>query len=123
LGVFAEGLVYGSEAIQIAQAAHHVFSLTLALWRTGYLYLLRGDLPHAIPLLTQGLDICQNGQVYFFLPTMTAQLGYAYALAGRLPETLPLLEQAQTLLEQDQNAGRGSVVPKARIIGLLSTAG
>jgi tetratricopeptide (TPR) repeat protein len=123
LGAFAEGLVYGSEAIQIAQAAHHVFSLTIALWRTGYLYLLRGDLPHAIPLLTQGLDICQNGQVYFFLPTMTAQLGYAYALAGRLPETLPLLEQAQTLLEQDQNAGRGSVVPKARIIGLLSTAG
>jgi predicted ATPase/class 3 adenylate cyclase len=122
LGAFAEGLVYGSEAIQIAQAAHHVFSLTLALWRTGYLYLLRGDLTHAISLLAQGLDVCQTGQVYFFLPTMTAQLGYAYALAGRLPEALPLLEQAQTLLEQDQNAGRGSLVPKARIVGLLSEA-
>lgn len=122
LGGYAEGLVYGSEAIQIAQAAHHVFSLTLALWRTGYLYLLRGDLPNAIPLLVQGLDVCQTGQVYFFLPTMTAHLGYAYALAGRLPEALSLLEQAQALLEQDQNAGRGSVVPKARIVGLLSEA-
>jgi tetratricopeptide (TPR) repeat protein len=53
---------------------------------------------------------------------MTVQLGYADALAGRLPEALPLLEQAQTLLEQDQNAGRGSLVPKARIVGLLSEA-
>jgi tetratricopeptide (TPR) repeat protein len=122
LGAFAEGLVYGSEAIQIAQAAHHVFSLTIALWRTGYLYLLRGDLLHVIPLLAQGLDVCQTGQVYFFLPTMTAQLGYAYALVGRLPEALPLLEQAQALLEQDQNAGRGSLVPKARIVTLLSEA-
>jgi class 3 adenylate cyclase/tetratricopeptide (TPR) repeat protein len=122
LGAFAEGLVYGSEAIQIAQAAHHVFSLTLALWRTGYLSLLRGDLPYAISLLAQGLDVCQTGQVYYFLPTMTAQLGYAYTLAGRLPEAQALLEQAQALLEQDQTAGRGSVVPKARIVTLLSEA-
>src|SRR4029453_1303158 len=83
---------------------------------------LRGDLPHAIPLLAQGLDVCQTSQVYYFLPTMTAQLGYAYALAGRLPEALLLLEQAQALLEQDQNAGRGSVVAKARIVALLSEA-
>ena len=122
MGAFAEGLVYGSEAIQIAQAAHHVFSLTIALWRTGYLYLLRGDLPHAIPLLAQSLDVCQTGQVYFFLPRVTAYLGYAYALAGRLPEALPLLEQAQALQEQDQDTGRGSLVPKARIVALLSEA-
>ena len=122
LGAFAEGLVYGSEAIQIAQAAHHVFSLTIALWRTGYLYLLRGDLPHAIPLLAQSLDVCQTGQVYFFLPRVTAYLGYAYALAGRLPEALPLLEQAQALQEQVQDTGRGSLVTKARIVALLSEA-
>jgi tetratricopeptide (TPR) repeat protein len=53
---------------------------------------------------------------------MTAQLGYAYALAGRLPEAQALLEQAQALLEQDQTAGRGNVVPKARIVTLLSEA-
>src|SRR4029453_4993237 len=81
---------------------------------------LRGDLPHAIPLLAQGLDVCQTSQVYYFLPTMTAQLGYAYALAGRPPEALPLLEQAQALLEQDQHAGRGSAVAKARIVPLRS---
>jgi predicted ATPase len=33
-------------------------SLVIALWRTGYLYLLRGDLPHAMPLLAQVLDVC-----------------------------------------------------------------
>ena len=57
-----------------------------------------------------------------FSHRVMAQLGYAYALAGRLPEALPLLEQAQALLEQDQNAGRGSFVPKARIVALLSEA-
>jgi tetratricopeptide (TPR) repeat protein len=120
VGAFAEGLVYGSEAIQIAQAAQHVFSLTIALWRTGYLALLRGDLPHAMPLLAQSLDVCQTGQVYFFLPRVTAYLGYAYALAGRMSEALPLLEQAQALQEPSQDTGRGSLVMKARIVALLS---
>jgi predicted ATPase len=122
LGAFAEGLVYGSEAIQMAQAAHHVFSLVIALWRTGYLYLLRGDLPHAMPLLAQSLDVCQTNQVYFFLPRVTAYLGYAYALAGRLPEALPLLEQAQALQQQARATGMGSITQQARIVALLSEA-
>ena len=109
LGAFAEGLVYGSEAIHIAQAAHDVFSLAGALRSTGYLYLLRGDLPHAIPLLAQSLDVCQTGEVYLFLPRVMAYLGYAYALAGRLPEALPLLEQAQAIQEQARATGRGSL--------------
>ena len=122
LGAFAEGLVYVSEAIHIAQAAHDVFSLAIALWRTGYLYLLRGDLPHAIPLLAQSLDVCQTGEVYLFLPRVMAYLGYAYALAGRLPEALPLLEQAQAIQEQARATGRGSLAQQARIVALLSEA-
>jgi tetratricopeptide (TPR) repeat protein len=122
LGAFAEGLVYASEIIPIAQAAHDVFSLAGALRSTGYLYLLRGDLPHAIPLLAQSVDVCQTGEVYLFLPRVMAYLGYAYALAGRLPEALPLLEQAQAIQEQARATGRGSLSQQARIVALLSEA-
>ena len=97
-------------------------SLAIALWRTGYLYLLRGDLPHAIPLLAQSLDVCKTNQVYFFLPRVTAYLGYAYALARRLPEAQVLLEQAQALLEQARATGIGSLSQQARIVALLSEA-
>ena len=90
--------------------------------RTGYLYLLRGDLPHAMPLLAQSLDVCQTGQVYLLLPRVMAYLGYAYALAGRLPEALPLLEQAQAIQEQARATGRGSLARQARIVALLSEA-
>jgi class 3 adenylate cyclase/tetratricopeptide (TPR) repeat protein len=122
LGAFTEGLVYAREALHISQAAHHLFSLAIALWRTGYLYLLRGDLPHAMPLLVQSRDVCETHQVYFFLPRVTAYLGYAYALAGRLPEALPLLEQAQALQEQARATGMGSLSQQARIVALLSEA-
>ena len=120
LGAFAEGLVDVSDTIPMAQAAHDVFSLAGALRSTGYLYLLRGDLPHAIPLLAQSLDVCQTGEVYLFLPRVMAYLGYAYALAGRLPEALPLLEQGQALQEQARATGRGSLAQQARIVAMLS---
>jgi class 3 adenylate cyclase/tetratricopeptide (TPR) repeat protein len=122
LGAFAEGLVYGSEALQFAQATPDIFGLVIALWSTGYLYLLRGDLPHAMPLLAQSLDVCQTNQMDRFLPRVMAYLGYAYALAGRLPEALPLLEQAQALLEEARATGRGSLTQQARIVTLMSEA-
>jgi class 3 adenylate cyclase/tetratricopeptide (TPR) repeat protein len=122
LGTFAEGLVYVNETLSISQAAHDVFSLAGALRGAGYLYLLRGDLPHAIPLLAQSVDVCQAGEVYLFLPRVMAYLGYAYALAGRLPEGLPLLEQAQALQEQARATGRGDLSQQARIVALLSEA-
>jgi class 3 adenylate cyclase/tetratricopeptide (TPR) repeat protein len=122
LGAFAEGLVYGNEAIQFGQAASDVFGLVIALWSTGYLSLLRGDLPHAIPLLAQSLDVCQTNQMYRFLPRVLAYLGYAYALTGHLTEALPLLEQAQALLEQARATGKGSLTQQARIVAMLSEA-
>ena len=89
---------------------------------TGYLYLLRGDLPQAIPLLAQSVDLCQTGEIYLFLPRVMAYLGYASALAGRLPEAQALLEQAQTLLEQARATGKGSLQQQARIVAMLSEA-
>jgi class 3 adenylate cyclase/tetratricopeptide (TPR) repeat protein len=120
LGAFAEGLVDGCEALRCAQATPDVFSLVIAQWSTCYLYLLRGDLSQATPLLAQCLDFCQTNQMGRFLPLVMAYLGAAYALAGRLSEALPLLEQAQAIQEQARVTGRGSLTHQARIISLLS---
>ena len=43
LGAFVEGIARGEEAIRIAEAADHPFSLTNALFGVGLLYLRKGD--------------------------------------------------------------------------------
>ena len=53
----------------------------------------QGDLPRALSLLEQGVDLCQIANIAIWLPAMTTGLGCAYALAGRSGEGLRLLEQ------------------------------
>ena len=105
LGEFAEGIIYGEEAIRIAEAVDHPFSRAMAYWGVGNLYLYKGDLPKAIAVLERGLELCQTLNIPFLLPPVASALGAAFALAGRSAEALPLLEQA---LEQVP-AGKPSV--------------
>jgi tetratricopeptide (TPR) repeat protein len=95
LGEFSEGMVLGSEALRMAEAAAQPFSLTQAYRGLGRLYLQQGQLAHAIPLLEQGLALCRNADLPLAFPAVASYLGTAYAQAGRLEEALPLLEQAQ----------------------------
>jgi tetratricopeptide (TPR) repeat protein len=94
LGAFVEGLVYGAEAVQIAQTVDQPFTLSHAHFGVGMLHLRKGDVLAAIAALEQSLLICQAGDVHLVLPWAASSLGYSYALSGRLPEALPLLEQA-----------------------------
>jgi tetratricopeptide (TPR) repeat protein len=95
LGAFSEGVVLGSEALRIAEAAGQPFSLTQAYRGLGILYLQQGRLAHAMPLLEQGLALCRNADLPLAFPAVASYLGMAYAQAGRMEEALPLLEQAQ----------------------------
>jgi predicted ATPase/class 3 adenylate cyclase len=94
LGAFAEGLGYGTEAVQIAQTVEQPFSLGHAYFGIGMLHLRKGDFQSAIAALEQGLHMCQTGDIQLVLPWVASSLGYVYALSGRLQEALPLLEQA-----------------------------
>jgi tetratricopeptide (TPR) repeat protein len=94
LGEFVEGLVYGTEAVQIAKTGDQPFTLGHAYFGAGMLHLRKGDFQPAIAALEQGLRICQIGDVQLVLPWVASSLGYVYALGGRLREALPLLEQA-----------------------------
>jgi tetratricopeptide (TPR) repeat protein len=94
LGEFVEGIARGEEAVRIAEAADHPFSLSNALFGVGFLYLRKGDLRNAVPTLERCLALCRHWNIALWSPRITAALGSAYALSGRLTEALPLLEQA-----------------------------
>jgi class 3 adenylate cyclase/tetratricopeptide (TPR) repeat protein len=93
LGEFSEGTACAQEAIQIAEALDHPFSLGLAFHGTGRLHLCRGDVQKAIAVLERGHDVCRARVVGYWLPVVCASLGLAYATDGRPTEAFPLLEQ------------------------------
>jgi tetratricopeptide (TPR) repeat protein len=117
VGAFAEGHSLGTEAVQIAEAVNHPYSLMVAYYGIGFLSLRQGHLPEATAMLEHGLAVCRAVHVRSWLPLLTAGVGYAYALAGRLAESLPLLEQA---LKQDTARGWGRC--RAMLCGYLGMA-
>src|SRR5262245_22832830 len=91
LGRFAEGMSHATEAVRIAEAVDHPFTLVEALTALGGVSLLKGDLGHAIDVLERGLALSRKWQ---FRPWATvSRLGYAYALSARRPEARRLLEE------------------------------
>jgi tetratricopeptide (TPR) repeat protein len=116
LGAFDEGAAQGAEAVQLAEAVDHPFSLTQAYFALGSLYLRKGDLSQAIPVLERGLERCRAANILTWLPAAAA-LGYAYTLAGRVAEALPLLQQAAA-----QDTSRGISAAHARRVTYLSEA-
>jgi class 3 adenylate cyclase/tetratricopeptide (TPR) repeat protein len=117
VGAFADGRSLGTEAVQIAEAVNHPYSLMVAYYGIGFLSLRQGHLPEATAMLEHGLAVCRAGHVRSWLPLLTAGVGYAYALTGRLAEGLPLLEQA---LKQD--TARGWWRCRAMLCGYLGMA-
>ncbi len=94
LGEFTEAMARGEEAIRIAEAVDHPYSLTLACFGIGTLLLLKGELQRAIPALERGLTLCRASNLRLLFPVAASALGSAYALSGRVSEGVPLLEQA-----------------------------
>jgi tetratricopeptide (TPR) repeat protein len=94
LGAFAEGIARGEEGVRIAEEVGNQFALVDALFGVGGLYLCKGDLPQAIPVLERGLERCQVANIPLLFPRVASLLGYAYVLSGRVGEAVSLLERA-----------------------------
>jgi class 3 adenylate cyclase/tetratricopeptide (TPR) repeat protein len=94
LGAFAEGRRHGQEALQLATLAGRGITPSVAHGCLGLLYLVQGDLEHAIGMLEQGLALCHASGNRDFLRMIVASLGYVAALQGRLAEGRTLLEEA-----------------------------
>jgi class 3 adenylate cyclase/tetratricopeptide (TPR) repeat protein len=93
-GEFIEAIARCTEAIQIAEAAGHSFSVTVTYRGMGRLHLRRGDLHQATLALEHALEICQGVDSPPLFHAVSSTLGYAYALSGRSAEAIPLLEKA-----------------------------
>jgi tetratricopeptide (TPR) repeat protein len=105
LGAFAESLARGEEAVRIAEAADHPFSLVWAYFGTGQLYLRTGEFHRSISVLERGMRLCQDWHIPALFAAVASRLGAAYALSGRVPEALPLLEQGASKGQESQALG------------------
>jgi tetratricopeptide (TPR) repeat protein len=94
LGAFPEAQAHGEEALRLAEAAKHPYSLAQTCAAVGYLYLCQGALPQAIGVLERGRAFSEAVHLPLITRLCTARLGAAYALSGRVHEALPLLERA-----------------------------
>ncbi|MEX2220513.1 MAG: sigma 54-interacting transcriptional regulator [Candidatus Rokuibacteriota bacterium] len=93
LGDFRDGLVYGEEGLQLAEAADDAYSLIFASYGIGTLYLLKGEVGPAIAILEWALALCRTLTLPVALPLIACSLGTAYSLAGRAGDAIPLLEE------------------------------
>src|SRR5207248_11526951 len=98
-GVFDEGEAQGHEAIRIAEALDHPFSVVIGCLDLAYLKSLRGELSHAIRLLERAAAQCREWNITTHIPIAMASLGQAYAWSGRIEDGISRLEQALTLYE------------------------
>jgi tetratricopeptide (TPR) repeat protein len=98
-GQFEDATDRGHQAVQLAEALNHPYSLAFACRALGHVYGVRSDFRHAIPLLERSVALCREWNLHFTTPTAMELLGYVYALSGRLPEGRELLQQAVALGE------------------------
>jgi tetratricopeptide (TPR) repeat protein len=93
-GEFVEAIARCTEAIHIAEAAGHPYSVTVMYRGMGHLHLRRGDLHQATLALEHALEVCQGVDSPPLFHALSSTLGYAYALSGRSAEAIPFLEEA-----------------------------
>jgi len=98
-GDFVNAIRYGQDAVGVAQAVDHRYSLILASWRLACVYNVKGQLSDAVDLFERALALCHDSGLTLLSPYMTWSLGAAYTLTGRITDGLSLLRQAVEVLE------------------------
>jgi tetratricopeptide (TPR) repeat protein len=117
LGEFVEAASAAHEAIRIAEAVNHPFTLAHACTSDGFVHLMKGDLDRAARSLDRSAELCRTWSFSIYFANATSRLGYAQMLAGRLEAGLRLLEQAA---RQAESVGR--LYEQASILGWLAEA-
>ncbi len=102
-GVFDEGDAHGQEAIRIAEALDHPYSIIWACLGLASLNNLRGDLSQAARLLERAVALCREWTITIWIPLATASLGHVYTCSGRLEEGLSWLQEGLTAFESTGN--------------------
>jgi class 3 adenylate cyclase/tetratricopeptide (TPR) repeat protein len=95
-GLFDEGDAHGQEAIRIAEALDHPFSVVVGCLDLAYLKTVKGELSQATGLLERARAQCREWNITTHTPIVMASLGHVYAWSGRIADGLSCLEQALT---------------------------
>jgi DNA-binding SARP family transcriptional activator/tetratricopeptide (TPR) repeat protein len=98
-GEFDEALLHGEEAIRLAEALDHPYSLILAWWSLAYIHSAKGDLSEAMRLYERALAIARDWNIAFLAPYVMLLLGSVYTRSGRVHEGLALLENGLGTME------------------------
>jgi tetratricopeptide (TPR) repeat protein len=98
-GVFDEGDAHGQQAIRIAEALDHPFSVVVGCLDLAYLKSVRGEVSEAARLLERAVAQCREWNITTHAPIALASLGHVYAWSGRIGEGVSCLQQALTAYE------------------------
>jgi tetratricopeptide (TPR) repeat protein len=99
LGRFAEAAEYEAEAIRLAEATHHAYTVALAYHAASTLYLVKGDWAKARSLTERQIAVLRAGNIVGELPSALADSARALAYLGEASEALNRLRESEQLLE------------------------
>jgi len=117
LGEFGEGVDAGRRAVALAEGLDIPYSLTAACLGLGNIYLVKGDLGAAGPVLERACSVAREANLTLLRPQATRLLGSVYLLAGRIEEGIALVRAAAEEVES-----RRLLMQEAAVLALLSEA-
>ncbi len=120
LGRFVEAAKYEAEAIRLAEATHHIYTVGLSYYVGSTLHLLKGDWARARSLMEHGIGVLRTGNVVLLLPTAVASSAWILAHHDDASEVLNRLQEGKQLLERQ--AARGVVLHRGWDYHLLGHA-
>jgi tetratricopeptide (TPR) repeat protein len=98
-GQFDKVIAHGQEAVRLADAADHPWSLAVACWALGFLHIIRGEHGEATQVLQRGLALCRDWRLPLWSPLLTWLLAYAHARLGRITDGVSVLTEALDTIE------------------------
>lgn len=105
LGEFEAALARGRDAIEVAEAVDHAYSIAVAYWGLAYAYVHRGEVEAAVRLLERTLALCRDWTIPILLQISTGLHGIAVARAGRVDEGVAILREARRVCREAIGGG------------------
>jgi tetratricopeptide (TPR) repeat protein len=105
LGRFGEAAERQAEAIRLAEATHHAFTVAQTHRAASVLHLLKGDWAKAHLLTEQWIAGCRSANIVLVLPAAVACSAWALAQLGEANGALKRLKEGAQLLERETSRG------------------
>ena len=115
LGRFAEATPYAAEALRLAGATQHAFTVGEAHNAAGQLHLRKGDWVTGRSLIERAFAAFRTGNIVVAFSGMVATSSWVLAQAGEASEALTRLQEGEELVERQ--AAQGVVLLSYHTLG------